>query len=177
MNFHAKPDAFQKLDQMADSAWFEPAGDNPINEGNERSRARSLPCVSHVATPGGSKPILKTMLTTACEKDCFYCPFRAGRSSTRRVTFQPDEMARTFDQMQRSGLADGIFLSSGIIKGGVTTQDKIIDTVEIIRKRYHYQGFVHLKIMPGAQYDQVYRAMQLADRVSINLEGPTPERL
>src|SRR5260221_10830489 len=153
MNFHAKPDSLQKLDQMADAARFEPAGDNPVNEGKREARARSLPCVSHVATPGGSKPILKTMLTTACEKNCFYCPFRAGRSSTRRVTFQPDEMAATFDQMQRSGLADGIFLSSGIIKGGVTTQDKIIDTVEIIRKRYHYQGFVHLKIMPGAEYD------------------------
>jgi predicted DNA-binding helix-hairpin-helix protein len=177
MNFHVKPDAVQKLDQIDEAARFEPAGDNPLNEGKRESRVRSLPCVSHVATPGGSKPILKTMLTTACEKNCFYCPFRAGRSSTRRVTFQPDEMAATFDQMQRSGAADGIFLSSGIIKGGVTTQDKLIDTIEIIRKRYHYQGYVHLKIMPGAQYDQVYRAMQLADRVSINLEGPTPERL
>jgi len=177
MNFHAKPDVLQKLDQMGDSAQFEPAGDNPISEGNRQRQTRALPCVSHVATPGGSKPILKTMLTTACEKNCFYCPFRAGRSSTRRVTFQPDEMAATFDQMQRSGAADGIFLTSGIIKGGVTTQDKLIDTIEIIRRRYHYQGYVHVKIMPGAEYDQVYRAMQLADRVSINLEGPTPERL
>jgi predicted DNA-binding helix-hairpin-helix protein len=59
----------------------------------------------------------------------------------------------------------------------VTTQDKIIDTVEIIRKRYHYPGYIHLKIMPGVQYEQLYRAMQLADRVSVNLEGPTQERL
>src|SRR5439155_10836273 len=54
---------------------------------------------------------------------------------------------------------------------------KIIETVEIIRKRYHYPGYIHLKIMPGVQYEQLYRAMQLADRVSVNLEGPTQERL
>jgi predicted DNA-binding helix-hairpin-helix protein len=59
----------------------------------------------------------------------------------------------------------------------VTTQDKIIDTIEIIRNRYEYRGYVHLKIMPGVEYEQLYRAMQLADRVSVNLEGPTQERL
>src|SRR6185436_17623449 len=79
--------------------------------------------------------------------------------------------------LQRAKMVDGIFLSSGIINGGVTTQDKIIDTIEIIRKKYQYRGYVHLKIMPGAEPDQLLRAMQLADRVSINLEGPTPERL
>ena len=70
-----------------------------------------------------------------------------------------------------------MFLSSGIIKGGVTTQDKIVDTAEILRKKYSYRGYIHLKIMPGAEYDQIRRAMQLADRVSINLEGATPQRL
>jgi predicted DNA-binding helix-hairpin-helix protein len=93
------------------------------------------------------------------------------------VTFQPDEMARTFDVIQRAGLARGLFLSSGIVKGGVTTQDKIIDTAEILRRKYGYGGYIHLKIMPGAEMDQIRRAMQLANRVSINLEGPTPERL
>jgi predicted DNA-binding helix-hairpin-helix protein len=176
MNIRAVSASQEKLEALEDATRFEPAGDNPITEGRP-SRGKPLPCITDVSTPGGKKPILKGMLTTACEKDCYYCPFRAGRSSTRRVTFQPDEMARTFDQMQRTGLADGIFLSSGIIKGGVSTQDKIIDTIEIIRKRYQYQGFVHLKIMPGAEYDQLYRAMQLADRVSLNLEGPSQERL
>jgi predicted DNA-binding helix-hairpin-helix protein len=120
---------------------------------------------------------MKTMVTTACEKNCFYCPFRAGRSKTRRVTFKPDELATAFDQMQHAKVVDGLFLSSGIIKGGATTQDKIIDTVEIIRKKYAYRGYIHLKIMPGAEKDQIFRAMQLADRVSINLEGATAERL
>ena len=86
-------------------------------------------------------------------------------------------MAKTYDTIQRAGLVEGLFLSSGIIKGGATTQDKIVDTAEILRRRYSYRGYIHLKIMPGAEYDQIRRAMQLADRVSINLEGATPQRL
>jgi predicted DNA-binding helix-hairpin-helix protein len=86
-------------------------------------------------------------------------------------------MAGAFDTLQRAGQVDGLFLSSGIIKGSVTTQDKIIDTAEIIRGKYHYRGYIHLKIMPGAEYDQLHRAMQLADRVSVNLEGATEQRL
>jgi len=117
------------------------------------------------------------MMTTACERNCFYCPFRAGRSKTQRMTFTPDEMAGAFDTLQRANQVEGLFLSSGIIKGSITTQDKIINTVEIIRKQYEYKGYIHLKIMPGVEYDQLYRAMQLADRVSVNLEGPTQERL
>ncbi len=95
----------------------------------------------------------------------------------KRLTFTPDELASGLDTLQRAGQVQGMFLSSGIIKGSVTTQDKIIDTAEIVRKRYGYQGYLHLKVMPGIEYDQLYRLMQLANRVSVNLEGPTQERL
>ncbi len=74
-------------------------------------------------------------------------------------------------------MAEGVFLSSGIAGGGVRTQDKLLATAEILRKKYQYRGYLHLKIMPGAEKDQVYRAMQLADRVSVNLEAPSTERL
>jgi predicted DNA-binding helix-hairpin-helix protein len=117
------------------------------------------------------------MNTTACEKNCMYCPFRAGRSKMKRMTFSPDELASGLDTLQRAGQVQGMFLSSGIIKGSVTTQDKIIDTAEIVRKRYNYKGYLHLKVMPGIEYEQLYRLMQLADRVSVNLEGPNQERL
>jgi len=133
--------------------------------------------VTNVHLPNGRlMPLLKTMMTTACERNCFYCPFRAGRSKTRRVTFSPDEMARAFGDMRRAGVVEGLFLSSGIIGGGARTQDKLLDTVEIVR-RQGYMGYIHLKIMPGAERDQVLRAAQLADRLSINLEAPTAERL
>src|SRR3989442_667084 len=179
MLVQALPDTMPKLAQLGDATIYEPAGDQPQSERQRVPyQSRSLAeCITNVATPKGKKPILKTMLTTACEKNCNYCPFRAGRSKMKRLTFTPDELASGLDTLQRAGQVEGMFLSSGIIKGSVTTQDKIIDTAEIVRKRYHYQGYLHLKIMPGAEYDQLYRAMQLADRVSVNLEGPTQERL
>lgn len=194
MSFRIAPDAIQKLSLLDDATRFEPAGGEPLAEqapglatgapvqvgsggGCTSSRPTPMPCISEVTTPQGKKPVLKAMMTTACEKNCYYCPFRAGRSQTQRVTFTPDEMAGAFDTFQRAGMVDGMFLSSGIIKGGATAQDKIIDTAEIMRKKYSYRGYIHLKIMPGAEYDQIRRAMQLADRVSINLEGATPQRL
>ncbi len=170
------PDTLTKLSQLGDSTYFEPSGDQPdVEQKRELNRSRSLDaCITNVVTPTGKKPILKAMMTTACERNCYYCPFRAGRSKTQRVTFSPDEMARAFDTLQRAHKVEGIFLSSGIIKGSVTTQDKIIDT---IRRRYEYKGYIHLKIMPGIEYHQLYRSMQLADRISVNLEAPTQERL
>jgi predicted DNA-binding helix-hairpin-helix protein len=120
--------------------------------------------------------VLKTMLTTACERNCHYCPFRAGRKM-RRETFKPEEMARTFISIYQAGAVEGLFLSSGIIKGGVTTQDRLIETAEILRTKLGYRGYMHLKIMPGAEKDQLRRSMQLADRVSINLEAANPGRL
>jgi predicted DNA-binding helix-hairpin-helix protein len=173
------PDTLTKLAQLGDTTLYEPSGDQPQAERRRVPyQSRSIDeCITNVMTPKGKKPILKTMMTTACERNCFYCPFRAGRSKTQRVTFTPDEMAGAFDTLQRANRVQGLFLSSGIIKGSVTTQDKIIDTVEIIRNRYDYRGYIHLKIMPGVENDQLYRAMQLANRVSVNLEGPTQERL
>src|SRR6266702_2738725 len=172
------PDTMTKLALVGDVTSFEPAGDKPQQERRGAYQSRSLAeCITHVSTPKGKFPILKAMATTACEKNCFYCPFRAGRSKMKRLTFTPDELAGGFDTLQRAGKVEGMFLSSGIIKGGVTTQDKIIETAEIVRRRYGYNGYLHLKVMPAIEYDQLYHLMQLADRVSVNLEGPTQERL
>jgi len=173
------PDALTKLSQLGNTTHFEPSGDEPqVEHKRIPYQSRSLDeCITNVVTPTGKKPILKALMTTACERNCFYCPFRAGRSMTQRMTFSSDEIASAFDTLLRANRVDGIFLSSGIIKGSVTTQDKIIDTIDVIRHRYEYKGYIHLKIMPGVEYEQLYRAMQLADRVSVNLEGPTQERL
>src|SRR5712691_2111923 len=179
MLIQTQPDTMKKLALMGDAAAYEPVGDQPQQE------RRRVPyqshsfeeCITNVSTPTGKRKILKTMVTTACQMNCHYCPFRAGRSKMNRLTFTPDELASGLDTLQQAGKVEGMFLSSGIIKGSVTTQDKIIDTAEIVRNRYHYGGYLHLKVMPGIEYDQLYRLMQLADRVSVNLEGPTQERL
>src|SRR5215213_7793573 len=127
--------------------------------------------------PNGKQiKLLKTLLSSACERDCYYCPFRAGRDF-RRATFKPQEFAELFMKLYQANMAEGIFLSSGIAAGGANTQNKILDTAEILRRKLGFRGYLHLKIMPGAEKGQVQRLMQLADRVSINLEAPNRERL
>jgi len=145
----------------------------PIIQGKQ---LEELP-ITEAALPNGKRiKLLKTMLTSACERNCYYCPFRAGRDM-RRATFTPDELAKSFMQLYYAKAVEGLFLSSGIIGGGSRIQDKTIDTAEILRKKYHFRGYMHVKIIPGAEKDQVFRAMQLASRVSINLEGPNTHRL
>jgi len=133
--------------------------------------------VGHAQLPNGQRiSLLKTLLTSACERNCYYCPFRAGRDF-RRATFQPDEFAKVFMYLHQAGKAEGLFLSSGVFDGGLRTQDQLLDTASILRKKLGFRGYLHLKIMPGADRDQVRQAMLLADRVSINLEAPNTERL
>jgi predicted DNA-binding helix-hairpin-helix protein len=133
--------------------------------------------VVQVQRPDGPMTVLRTLQTSACEQNCYYCPFRAGRSRMPRVRFTADELAREFDRMQRAGVVRGLFLSSGIVGGGVKAMDPMLATVELLRGKYQYAGYVHLKIMPGAEQAQVEQALRLADRVSINLEGANAGRL
>lgn len=140
------------------------------------SRAKDVVIHPTVMPNGGKTRLLKTLLSSACERDCFYCPFRAGRDF-RRATFKPEEFAHLFMQLHNSDLADGLFISSALAGGGIRTQEKLLDTAEILRGKMGFRGYIHLKIMPGAEKGQVLRSMQLADRVSVNLEAPNKARL
>jgi predicted DNA-binding helix-hairpin-helix protein len=169
-------DPVEKLVQMGDVTRHEPAGEETACPANSVP-SELVHCISRVVSPRNPQmPVLKAMTTTVCERDCRYCALRRGRDG-RRITFSPDEMAEGFHRLYRAGLVEGIFLSSGVLGSGVVAQDRIIATAEILRERLGFRGYIHLKIMPGAEYDQVMRTMALADRVSVNLEAPTPERL
>jgi len=120
--------------------------------------------------------VLKVLLTNICHKNCYYCSVRAGQD-VPRTRFTPEELARAFDRMQRADLVDGIFLSSGMCDGAEPTMDRMLACIELIRTQYQFTGYVHLKLLPGVSEAHVERALQLAHRVSINLEAPSAERL
>jgi predicted DNA-binding helix-hairpin-helix protein len=166
-------DSLQKLKAVSLAARVEDPEENGRESGT--LTCDNLPIFNAVVSGGKNIRLLKSLLTSVCENNCAYCGIRWAKDS-RRVTFSPDEMADLFLQLHRIGACEGLFLSSGIAGGGIRTQDKLIATAEIIRRR-GYQGYLHLKIMPGAQRDQVEQAMRLASRVSINLEAPTAECL
>jgi len=148
-------------------------GDEPRDSSRSSPRHGDLRRhIAFVQHPKGPMPVLRTMQTNACAKDCFYCPFRAGRDF-RRETITPDELARLTDQLYRAGLIRGLFLSSGVVGHGDYSMERIVATAEILRQRYRFPGYLHLKMMPAAGDDAIARAVALADRVSINLEAPT----
>ena len=119
---------------------------------------------------------LKVLQTNVCRNNCYYCAQRAGRDG-RRTAFTPDELAATFDELHRRGLVRGLFLSSGISGDAGSSMDRTLATVELLRRRYQFRGYVHLKILPGVSMAHVEQAVRLATRVSINLEAPSPEHL
>ena len=168
-------ESFEKLIILTSQMHLEPAEDSTCIQLSTRKQDKIS--VSDAVLPNGKRiSLLKSQLSTVCERNCYYCPFRSGRDF-QRATFKPEEFARVFMSLYHARIAEGIFLSSGIVNNGTFTQDKLIDTADILRKKLNFRGYIHLKIMPGAEFAQVERAMQLADRVSINLEAPTTERL
>ncbi len=174
-------DSFIRLEMLSSQMQLEPAEDAGMKRAAPPAcftpKQKDAAFIYPAQLPNGKHiKLLKTLLTSACERDCYYCPFRAGRNF-RRATFRPDEFAGVFMQLNQRGLAEGIFLSSGIAGGGLRTQDRLLATAEILRKKKDYRGYLHLKLMPGVERAQVERAMQLADRVSVNLEAPNTERL
>jgi predicted DNA-binding helix-hairpin-helix protein len=179
-----KPDAQQKIKLLGHLAGLDCDGDpasmasSPeLAERQQVKRDFLKGAIVQVQRPDGPMVVLRTLQTSACEQNCYYCPFRAGRSGIPRVGFGPDELACTFDRMQQAGVVKGLFLSSGSVGGGAKSMDPMLATVELLRRKYAYRGYIHLKIMPGAERAQVERALSLADRVSVNLEGANARRL
>ncbi|MBN1994222.1 MAG: radical SAM protein [Anaerolineae bacterium] len=169
-------DLRQKVDTLEQAAALDCEGPPALTsqERKEQFIAHSRAYVTHPQR--GKIPVMRIMQTSACERNCYYCPFQAGRNY-QRVSLTPEELAEAFDQMQRKKLVDGLFLSSGVAGGGARVMDKMLATVELVRRKYEYMGYVHLKIMPGAETAQIEQAARLADRLSINLEGANENRL
>ncbi len=174
-SYNTPMDTRQNLFALSQAARFDVC--SPAPGGESRGSTRDLaPSITCVAAPGGRQvPILKILQTSACQNNCLYCAFRAGRDF-RRAHSTPDELAHGFDLLVRAGLVQGMFLSSGIA-GLTRTMDQMLATAELVRGKYGFRGYLHLKLLPGAETAQIERAVALADRVSTNLEAPTAATL
>ena len=169
-------DTFEKVEILGHSAQYDLCGEACGTDAARKKDDLGRWIYPAVLPDGRRVAMLKVLLSNACQKDCYYCANRASRDF-RRVSFAPEELARAFDQMHRKGLVKGLFLSSGVCGNAGRAMDRMIATVELVRKRYAFPGYVHLKILPGASLAHVERAVQLATRVSVNLEAPNAERL
>ncbi|MBN2497783.1 MAG: radical SAM protein [Deltaproteobacteria bacterium] len=164
-----------KLRLLAGQARFDIACACGLDPGRERGLDGRW--IYPTVMPDGSRQMtLKVLMDNACTSDCSYCAQRAGRD-TPRDRFRPEELARLLDELIRAGLVKALFLSSGLGSDAVRSMDRMLDTVAIVRRRYAFRGFVHLKVLPGAQRAQVEQAARLAQRLSVNLEAPNARRL
>ena len=133
--------------------------------------------ICHSFTPDGRcVSLLKVLMTNECEKDCSYCPNRAQRD-VPRTAFAPEELSKLFIEMYERNYVEGLFLSSGVRHGTTNSIEDMVKTIEILRLRYRFGGYIHLKILPGTSEQYIMQAARLADRVSLNLEAPNSKRL
>ena len=120
--------------------------------------------------------LLKILLTNECIYDCKYCQNRCS-NDIPRATFTPDEVCTLTMEFYRRNYIEGLFLSSGILNSPSFTMELIYRTVWLLRNKYRFNGYVHVKAIPGADPELIHKTGFLADRMSVNLELPTAEGL
>lgn len=128
------------------------------------------------AADGRCISLLKILMTNHCIYDCKYCINRCS-NEVERATFSPDEICTLTMEFYRRNYIEGLFLSSGIIRSPGHTMEKMCETLWLLRNKYKFNGYIHMKAIPGAQDELLTLAGYLADRISINLELPTKESL
>ncbi len=125
---------------------------------------------------GRRTTLLRILMTNACSFNCHYCPMRRDRELPRAL-LKPHEVVKIFLDARARGWCEGLFLTTGIPGRPVKVMDDLIAVLELLRHTHRFDGYIHVKILPGAEAAQIERITRLATRVSVNLEAPCGETL
>ena len=170
----------RKLMILADAAKYDVActssGVSRSSGGTGLGNSRACGICHSFASDGRCISLLKILLTNDCIYDCKYCKNRVS-NDVLRATFTPEEICRLTIGFYRRNYIEGLFLSSGVIKNPHYTMELILETVRLLREKYDFKGYIHVKSIPGADEDLILRTGYYADRMSCNLELPTAEGL
>jgi putative DNA modification/repair radical SAM protein len=120
--------------------------------------------------------LLKILLTNVCIYDCAYCVSRRS-NDVKRAAFTVEEVVELTINFYRRNYIEGLFLSSGIFKNADYTMERMVRIAKKLRTEHKFNGYIHLKSIPGASEELLHEAGLYADRMSINLEMPTDEGL
>lgn len=173
-------DLMEKLEILTDAAKYDVActssgvDRNGDGKGMGNSVAKGI-CHSF-ASDGRCISLLKILFTNECVFDCKYCLNRCS-NDVPRASFTPEEVCRLTMEFYRRNYIEGLFLSSGILKNPNFTMELLYQTLYKLRYEYNFQGYIHVKAIPGADQELIDRTGFLADRMSVNLELPTSEGL
>ena len=178
------PDAYEKLQILGGMASDdilsppEKGGASRVSRGPYSDPKKNpVPGVYRAAMPNGKFiNLMRVMFTDFCKMDCAFCP-NSHWVPRRRYAFKVDELARTFNELQSRHTVDGLFLSSGIAGSGSQTTERLVKVVEVIRQKYGFKGYIHMKVMPGTERQYVEAAYRLGTRLSVNIETPTADMM
>ena len=120
---------------------------------------------------GKQIPLLKTLLSNYCTNQCMYCPFRLG-CSKEKLTWDLERLTRVTFKLWKDRRIEGLFLSSSIPRDPDQVVEWEVEVAERLRKM-GFNGYIHLRLMPGTSRDLIWRAAEVADRIGVNLEAPT----
>ncbi|MCC8180120.1 MAG: radical SAM protein [Planctomycetes bacterium] len=171
-------DSQEKLEILADAGKYDLAcscGTKTKEEHRKRDESGHAWLYPVQLASGGKGIMLKTLLSSSCVGDCAYCPLRASEDRIRRCTLGADELANIFLEYNRRRRLLGLFVSSGIIRDPDHTMTRLNGVAAILRRKYKYKGYIHLKVIPGASDAAIEEAVNLASAVSINIETPGPQ--
>lgn len=120
--------------------------------------------------------LLKILMTNACTLDCAYCVNRRS-ANVERATMSPDEIVNLTIAFYRRNYIEGLFLSSGVMGTADETMRRMLYVVKKLRLAHQFNGYIHVKAIPGASLDLIDDMGVFVDRMSINMEVPSEERL
>ncbi len=170
----------EKLHILSDAAKYDAActSSGVERKGSGRDMGSCAACgICHsFSADGRCISLLKILLTNECVYDCRYCINRRS-NDVRRATFTPEEVCDLTMQFYRRNYIEGLFLSSGILQSPDYTMELLYRTLYLLRERYRFRGYIHVKAIPGADARLIQMTGYLADRMSVNLELPTAEGL
>ncbi|MDE6319910.1 MAG: putative DNA modification/repair radical SAM protein, partial [Lachnospiraceae bacterium] len=152
------------------------SGSSRKNDGKGIGNTVAAGLCHSFAADGRCISLLKILFTNECIYDCRYCVNRCS-NDVPRATFTPDEVCELTMEFYRRNYIEGLFLSSGILYSPNYTMELICETVHRLRMIHRFQGYIHIKAIPGADPMLIQRAGYLADRISVNLEMATAEGL
>lgn len=169
-----------KLTVLSDSAKYDVActssGVERKGDGKHTGSAAGCGICHSFAADGRCISLLKILMTNECIYNCQYCINRAS-NDVPRETFTPEEICTLTMEFYRRNYIEGLFLSSGIIGSPNHTMGLLYQTLFLLRTKYHFHGYIHVKGIPGASSELVELVGYLADRMSVNLELPTADGL
>jgi putative DNA modification/repair radical SAM protein len=170
----------EKLQTLAEAAKYDvscaSSGHTRKNNGTGIGSAQGWGICHSFAEDGRCISLLKIMLTNNCVYDCAYCINRRS-NDMRRATFSVSELVDLTIEFYRRNYIEGLFLSSGVVRSPDYTMERMVRVAKDLREMHRYNGYIHLKSIPGASRELVNQAGRYADRLSVNLEIPSEENL